>query len=205
MLFASVDESRYVLISVHFDLSGLLPLMVATDGRRLCVIETEADQKEFTPGATQSFSLSTDFLKPLCAFGKSQSTILEIDYHGPKRAVFTLNEGKCTVDCEDGAIIEPEYPKWRSTIPTKTDTAPVPFLAFNSALMADFSKAAKLLRADSGLKMNLISPGSAIEVLIDGNPKFYGLIMPMRLEEPPKWQPEFLLVNGTAKPEMATP
>ena len=55
LLFASQDESRYVLNGVNIRTRGNLPpVLVATDGCRFCCIESQADQE--LPNGTESLS-----------------------------------------------------------------------------------------------------------------------------------------------------
>jgi len=202
MLFSSNDDSRYVLNGVCFEaVPDKLPIMVATDGRRLAVIETESlqsDKEPIFPACV--FIVSTAFLKPLCAFAKSQAAIMEVEYHPSERVVFSLLESHCVVDSEKGALIEGNFPNWRQVVPKGIKDEIPPELALNADFMSDFAKTAKILGLETpGIKMNLCREGGAVEVHVSGKPNFYGIIMPMKSDETTQWQPEFL--NLVPKPE----
>ena len=199
LLFCSTNESRFALNGVHFEIGrNRLPLMVATDGRRLCAIETEA-QQDLDFGMENDFIVSAAFLKPLCAFAKTQAAIISIEYHRSKRAIFSMVESHCVVDSESGGVIELSYPDWRQTIPVG-ERSPMKELGLNAAYMADFAKAGKFLGVETPcVRMNLISDDSALEVHITGKSNFYGIIMPTKQEEQEKWQPEFVGMAGLSK------
>ena len=201
MLFASTEDSRYVLNGVCFEARpGKPPLLVATDGRRLAVIETQASQVEDYVDIPTTFIVATAFLKPLVAFAKSQACTIEVDYHPPTRIVFTMVEGKCAVDSEKGAIVEGDFPNWQKVLPAGEKEA-VKELGINAELVADFGKASKLLGSkDLGIRMNLFNKDGVIEVHINGKPNFYGVVMPMKSTEDVKqWQPGFVTLATPLK------
>jgi hypothetical protein len=193
MLFASEDDSRFILCSVHVRSRGAMPpVITATDGRRLCIIESAADQ-EMTDGSFRGeVILSAGFLKPFCAFSKSLAGTLAIELHLPKRAIFHLALGKIVLDCEEGAVIEGVYPNTNQVIPTG-DKVPVSQLGLNPQYVTDFAKAAKFLgKSESALQMNVFAEDKAIEVRMEGLPNFYGIIMPCKTDIASS-QPEFIL------------
>lgn len=199
MLFASTDESRYVLNSVSFQLRpDAQPIMVATDGRRLAVIETESAQEEGATFSPMEINLSAAFLKRVCAFVKPESKLfpLTIEPHLPKRVVF--HAGKTVVDSEEGCVIEGNYPNWRTIVPAGEKT-PVSQIALSAVLLADYEKAAKALNPDAmGLRFNIFSEDGAIECKIDQAPNFYSIIMPLKPSTDEQWQPEFLALKTCA-------
>jgi len=198
VLFSSTDESRFVLNSVHFVARpNRQPIMVSTDGRRLAVIETQADNKESNIFDEVAFTVSADFLKPLCAFAGKHSLTLTLEPHLPDRIIFVMPS--LAVDSEKGAIVDCNggFPNWEQVLP-QGEKESVNEIGFNAELMADFAKAAKLLCAESpGLRVNLFSEDSAMEIKIAGKPNFYGVLMPTRSIEAEKWQPEFLFTAKT--------
>ncbi len=192
MLFASNDESRYVLNGLHFEVRpNSSPVIVATDGRRMAAISSEALQPEDGECGEFSFTISTDFLKPLCGFAKSFSDTVTIEFHPSERVVFLMQLNSLVVDCEKGAVVDGIYPAWRAVIP-HGEKEQVPEFGVNAEMMADFSKAAKYLGADPQIRMNLFSASSAMEVNIIGKPGFYGIVMPLNPDETKNFQPEFI-------------
>ncbi len=192
MLFASNDESRYVLNSLHFEVRpNTAPVIVATDGRRLAAISSEAEQAE-GERVEFSFTVAVDFLKPLCGFAKSFSAVITIEYHPSERVVFLMSGNSLVVDCEKGAVIEATYPAWRQVIPSG-EKEQVPEFGVNAEMMADFSKVSKYLGVETPMiKVNLFNATAAMEVNIAGKPNFYAVIMPAKPSETENWQPEFI-------------
>jgi hypothetical protein len=200
LLFASCDESRYVLNSVFVEVkAGNPPILIATDGRRMVVIESQAEQSgELSPATVV---LNADFLKPLCAFATKKTSVIGVEPHPPKRVIFHLSDDALVVDAEKGAVVEGEYPNWRQVVPCGERT-PISEIAFNGEFLSDFTKAAKLIKAtDLGLMMNIYSAGGATEIRLSGKPNFYGVVMPMNLFSSPEWQPSFLGLES--KPAVA--
>ncbi len=189
LLFSSSNENKYVLNGVHIESkAGKLPLLVATDGARLAVIETEAEQKSETGDA--SFILEKGFVKRLCGFAKSKALSVEIEFHGSTRALFHIED--CVIDQEKGALIEGDFPKWRQVLPSG-DKIPLSEIGFNASLLADFHKTGKTMGCVGvELRLNMFSAEGVTEVHIGGKPNFYGVIMPLKPTTATEWQPHFL-------------
>jgi DNA polymerase III sliding clamp (beta) subunit (PCNA family) len=203
--FVSTDDSRFVLNGICFEArKGKPALLIATDGRRLAVIESEGEP------CTEDFEviLKTDYLKPLCAFAKQFGTfgeLIEFDYHPSKRIIATTYGDKCVIDSHDGSVVEGKYPAWRQVAPSG-EKEPVNHIGVNAELLADFVKSAKALECDSPcLQIHMFTATAAMEVHISERPNFYAVIMPMKIQEEPKWQPEFLgLTTAHPTPERKT-
>jgi hypothetical protein len=199
MLFASEDESRYVLNGVCITgvEHGKHPIITATDGRRLVVIETTAEQADtHEPG---EIVLRGEFIKAVAALSKAIGGKLfpwvsfEIK-PGSDRLFVALVGANCFLEFESGAIIDQAYPGWRNAIPSKRAIRqPVSEIGLNADFVGDFAKAAKTLECETPIvQMSLVGKDSAIEVKLIGRPNFYGLVMQTRLEEGTEYQPEFL-------------
>jgi hypothetical protein len=193
MLFASTDDSRFVLNGVHFQArENDFPIMVATDGRRLCVIESESPQDE----GVQPFELTikTDALKAIVGFAKQFGEFgkqIAIEYHPSQRIVVEF-ANRVFVDYEKDAVIEIPYPMWREVIPTGVQKEPISTIAINAELVSDFAKVAKALECEPGIHCNLFSETGAFEVRFSSKPNVYAVVCPMKPDSEPKWQPEFL-------------
>lgn len=207
LLFASTDESRLVLNSLLIEArSGKTPLIIATDGRRLAVIESQAEQINCEP-CDGEMVLRSDFLKPICALNKTIGGKL-FPWIGfetqecSKRVQVEFLGGNLFLEAHDNALVEGDYPNWRATVPDKSEIRqPVSELAVNAMLIADFVKVAKFIgRDDTGLRMNLAGPGHAMEVNIPSAPHFYGLIMPLETKDPANFQPEFIGMGTKVEP-----
>ncbi len=193
LLFASTDETRFILNGVHFECRRKkAPVMVATDGRRLAVIESCAEQPENAVESPFSVTISTAFLKPLCEFSKKLSAEIIFEFRPQERLLASLNGSHCFIDCEKGAVVDGDYPNWRSVVP-KGEKQRVPSIGVNAEFIGDFAKAAKLM-TDSPpiISVNLIGKSEAMDVRIEAWPGFYGVLMPARINDNQEWQPEFV-------------
>lgn len=197
-VFSSDDESRLVLNGVLIELRpNAQPVIVSTDGRRLCVIESQVEQSEVahTVEAATNLILSTEALKCITKFdkglGKEIGGHLQIEYRPSERILVQFAGGKIETDWEEGALIEGDYPAWRQVIPTG-EKKEVPDFSVNAEYLSDFVKAAKHLDVEPLLSLNLFTRESAFEIKISGAPYFYSVLMPAKPSEQTNWKPEFL-------------
>jgi len=117
----STDESRYVLNGIFFSLKDHKLTMVATDGRRLALVEEEADITEKSTG---------EFIIPAKAVNELNRLLQE---KGDVEIKFTENQAAFTLKDEKGLsvllitkLIEGNYPNYRQVIPGETKER-VPF------------------------------------------------------------------------------
>lgn len=209
LLFASNDESRFVLNGVQIEVRrNKTPVVVACDGRRLVAIETNAQQEdEFEDN--HNFILRPDFVKLFVALskacgGKLFPWICLENNPGSKRVKVSLIGGNVLLDVEAGSLIEGDYPAWRKVLPGKLkEREPISEIGLNAESVGDFAKAAKIMEAESPIvQMNLVGKEAQVEVKIKGLPTFYGLIMQCKLDESIEYQPEFVqIVNDLPKDE----
>lgn len=200
MLFTSADESRLVLSGVLIEAKpNSKPIVIATDGKRLVVIETSAEQSSEELFAHEhSLLMRADFLKAITALskafgGKTYPWICFENSQGSKRVQVSLVGPKVFLESEDGALIEGNYPNWKQIIPPDSaKREPVSALGLNAEYVGDFAKAGKILELETPvLQMRLTGADSVCEVRLCGCPHFYGLIMPCHTEDA-EFQPEFL-------------
>ena len=115
-LFAmSTDESRYVLNGIFLSLKDHKLTMVATDGRRLALVEEEADVTDKSTG---------EFIIPAKAVNELNRLLQE---NGDVDIKFTDNQAAFTLKDEKGGsvliitkLIEGNYPNYRQVIPNET-------------------------------------------------------------------------------------
>ena len=203
MLFASKDESRYVLGGVQIEIrADHKPTIVATDGRRLVVIETVAEQSEEHIDDHQML-ISGEFVKAVCALSKAIGGKLFpwIEFSnraGSRQMQVTFVGGNAVLDSEDGALIEGHFPAWRQVLPArKAKREPMNDLGLNAEFIGDFAKAAKLMEAKNNIiQMNLLGEGKGVEVKINTLDNFYGLVMPCKVDEEVDYQPEFVSITS---------
>lgn len=209
LLFVSTDESRYVLNGVCLEKRDEKPILISTDGRRLCVIETTAEQTDPGDDDDGSLVLRGDFIKAIAALSKAIGGKLfpwiQIQTKpGSERVQIQMVGANCFLESEKGALIDMNYPDWRGAVPSKRIARkPVSEIGLNAEFVADYAKAAKVLECETPIvQMALVGKESAIEIKLAGHPSFYGLVMQCKLEEGTEYQPEFLgIVKDMPKPE----
>jgi DNA polymerase-3 subunit beta len=108
----STDESRYVLNGIYFSLKEHKLTMVATDGRRLALVDEEVDVSEKSQG---------EFIVPAKAVNELNRLLQE---KGTVDIRFSENQASFTLTDEQGftiviitKLIEGNYPNYRQVIP----------------------------------------------------------------------------------------
>ena len=111
----STDESRYVLNGIFLSLKDHKMTMVATDGRRLSLVDEEVDVAEASHG---------EFIVPAKAVNELNRLLqdkgeVEIRY-AENQASFTLKDEKGSSILIISKLIEGNYPNYRQVIPSET-------------------------------------------------------------------------------------
>jgi DNA polymerase-3 subunit beta len=111
----STDESRYVLNGIFISLKEHKLTMVATDGRRLAMVDEEVDVSEKSQG---------EFIIPAKAVGELNRLLadkgeVEINF-SENQAALTLRDEKDLSTVVITKLIEGTYPNYRQVIPTET-------------------------------------------------------------------------------------
>jgi DNA polymerase-3 subunit beta len=111
----STDESRYVLNGIFFSLKDHKLTMVATDGRRLALVDEEADIAETSHG---EFIVPAKTVNELNRLLQDKGEV-ELRY-AENQASFNLKDEKgCSVLIVT-KLIEGNYPNYRQVIPAET-------------------------------------------------------------------------------------
>ncbi len=110
----STDESRYVLNGIFISLKDHKMTMVATDGRRLALVDEEVDVSETSHG---------EFIVPAKAVNElnrllSDKGEIELRYTD-NQAAFTLKDEKGGTVLIITKLIEGNYPNYRQVIPNE--------------------------------------------------------------------------------------
>lgn len=108
----STDESRYVLNGIFFSLKDHKLTMVATDGRRLALVEEEVDVAEKSHG---EFIIPAKAVNELTRLLQDKGEV-EIKF-GENQAAFTLKDEKGFTILIATKLIEGNYPNYRQVIP----------------------------------------------------------------------------------------
>jgi DNA polymerase-3 subunit beta len=111
----STDESRYVLNGIYLSLKDHKMTMVATDGRRLALVDEEMDVAEKSQG---------EFIVPAKAVNELNRLLqdkgeVEVRY-AENQASFTLRDEKGLSVLIVTKLIEGNYPNYRQVIPAET-------------------------------------------------------------------------------------
>jgi len=111
----STDESRYVLNGIFISLKDHKMTMVATDGRRLALVDEEVDVSETSQG---EFIIPAKTVAELNRLLQEKGE-LEIRY-AENQASFTLKDEKGSAVLIITKLIEGNYPNYRQVIPSET-------------------------------------------------------------------------------------
>ena len=111
----STDESRYVLNGIFFSLKEHKLTMVATDGRRLALVDEEVEIAEHS---------QADFIVPAKAVTELNRLLqdkgeVEIKFND-NQAAYTLKDEKGAATLVITKLIEGNYPNYRQVIPAET-------------------------------------------------------------------------------------
>ena len=111
----STDESRYVLNGIFISLKDHKMTMVATDGRRLALVDEEVDVTESSHG---EFILPAKTVNELNRWLADKGEV-EVRY-AENQASFTLKDDKGGSILIVSKLIEGNYPNYRQVIPAET-------------------------------------------------------------------------------------
>jgi DNA polymerase-3 subunit beta len=111
----STDESRYVLNGIFISLKDHKMTMVATDGRRLALVDEEVDVADPSQG---EFILPAKTVTELNRLLQDKGEV-ELRY-AENQASFTLKDDKGGSVLIVTKLIEGNYPNYRQVIPTET-------------------------------------------------------------------------------------
>jgi DNA polymerase-3 subunit beta len=111
----STDESRYVLNGIYLSLKDHKMTMVATDGRRLALVDEELDVAEKSQG---EFIVPAKTVNELNRLLQEKGEV-EIHY-AENQASFSLKDEKGGSVLIVTKLIEGNYPNYRQVIPAET-------------------------------------------------------------------------------------
>ena len=111
----STDESRYVLNGIFFSLKAHKLTMVATDGRRLALVEEEVDVPATSLG---EFIVPAKAVNELTRLLQDKGEV-EIKF-SENQAAFALKDEKGNITLLITKLIEGSYPNYRQVIPAET-------------------------------------------------------------------------------------
>lgn len=219
--FQHTDGFRAILLGTNITITDKHAELVATDGRRLAVMQLPhiKASRSTADGAALpiSFTVNLPLLAKVPAL-KDGSVVLRVfaneevimDGNGVPAAARWEGVHHITIEGRGDMQISAtpiygEFPKWRQVIPT-SEFSPFYEFSFNPELMDGFRRAAKLLCGSSpsviirSHRAKSDTEYSPYSIFI-GRGDFYGCIMPMRNFNPLS-MPEWLVPK--AQPEQPT-
>lgn len=190
-LFASSDESRFLLTGICFEVFQHQTLLVAADGRRLSVLRSEAAGEASGAQQCEQFIIPSGPIARLKREDRGR--------HSHKNQVY------CTFDTDartyelnhresgytiHGRLIEGSYPSWRGVLPQGEPKVP-PVVGLSLEFMAELRVAGQLL----GSKARQFAanhyagtggdPFGRWEVQIVDVPNFYHIVMSVKVSNRP--------------------
>ena len=106
----SQDETRYVLNGILCEVKDNTFKAIATDGRRLCVAETEI---EIAKESERDFIIPTPAVQAIIRLLSTDGTVVIAVSESGDKAAFTIGDHAVVTT----KLIEGQYPKWRYVIP----------------------------------------------------------------------------------------
>lgn len=205
-LFQSDDASRPTLqcTSIEIRASGLRHdlTLAATDGRRLATYQCEIEQDTLFGELPASAKLLADFsgCSRLPKVEGPEGDRVTVEVH-PKHVEFVADRIRYTAKRLEEEV---HFPEWRAIVP-KGEAESLTQFAVNHDLLADFGKAAKwCVKGPPTLALRSFGEGRPIAVLFPEKREFFGLIMPMKFENPetvPQWLREAASVVRKETPD----
>lgn len=180
--FASEDNSRYVLRSVHIEAGRGSAVLVATNGQLLGSVNVNLETPNEQPFMATIPVDAVDSIAKQCS--RKATIDLEIfrdAERGEDAALLRVGVGRDRVEVRCG-LVPGQYPDWRKVLPTEA-MWPQAWVCLSPKLAERFIKAARLLDAPGGIKLGMRDGKSPMVVTLAGRPQFFGLWMPMNPED----------------------
>jgi DNA polymerase-3 subunit beta len=193
-LAMAVKDIRYYLQGVYVESNGAMTRIVATDGHRLHIVQTEDRERPVSP--IVSFLMPSDLVKHcLKVKGPRQDKEprIMLDYSETGKIEARLPDGSSIV----ASAIDGKFPDYlrivRDVHLLKTDNEGQPLAqVFNQSYVSDAAEALAIYLQHKGSTppdIGLRPRGSSVGVLACG--EFLALVMPMRGELSPLPNPSF--------------
>lgn len=212
--FMSEDESRYVLCGMRVEIHDGKTLLIATDGRRLAVLQSQCKFALPPQASSVGFIIPSQLFDRMQwktehwvgdgyggmekgAYGRNDPyNFVLIEFDSETNRVRLTHQGpKYTVEAD---VIDGGYPNWRKVIPGDRPEQPtVVFRSINTEYLAAFGKAARSL--EGGFETVTVwfhggndSVPGPVEVQSISVPYFYGVLMCCKTDVAPPMPPDWL-------------
>jgi DNA polymerase-3 subunit beta len=172
VLLAAKKDVRYYLCGVNVEFSPSVTRLVVTDGHKLGVYQTGAQNV-----GNDSLIIPSDVINALPKSGSYDPELTFSKCEGPGAWTITglPNNGQVTFQQVDG-----KFPDHQRVCSFKTDGSPA---SYNPAYLMQFLKVQHLLGGSKKYIPNVYQSGkSSALVTLAGVPEFYGVIMPMKAD-----------------------
>lgn len=184
-LFASSDATRFVLCGVNLEVSsdGRRVLLVATDGRRLVVLNVtaHADLQDVWNG--EHVNIPTTLIAKAPKPGKAGKLVLEVS-----DSMIRLGTADARIECSRKVC---NYPNWQDALPQKP-AVPLERFTLNAGYLDTFAKLERLLGGSGAIEVS--SSGELDAFTVRGcSPAaadWFGVAAPVRQMQPaglPEW------------------
>lgn len=194
-ILQSVDESRYVICGVNFEVTKDRVLLVATDGRKLGILKASPQELQVNgdvPEGGVRFTIDYPMLKNLPKASGGAQDWINVELNATETQV-TLRKDQSAIVSN---VIQGNYPKWRHLIPTSKPEptimcASITYLMqFKQVLDALSTKGDIDTKAVTVLNYGELQPMTIHFSRRDLMEGFFGMLMPVRsygLPEIPTW------------------
>lgn len=176
-LFRSGDNSRPALGCLHLEHRPCEPsVVVATDGRRMVVIGSHAEQDDVS--SPESFDLDANVVETLLAVIQTETKPFQsVGIEGSKNTV-SLQVGRLSISMPNDPF---EFPKWRNLFEQFQTPKASTLVSVNPEFLHTFTEAAEILGADA-INCTFTGEDSALKIWSSKLPNFHGLVMPLKLD-----------------------
>lgn len=175
-LFRSADQTRLAICGLHLEhRPGEPSVVVATDGRRIVAIASNADQDEVPEPASLDLDIDTvNMLKAI--LNLQDKPFVDVGISDEKDGV-SIRVGRDFFSTPNTPL---SFPKWRSLFEQFQTPKPSNLISINAEFLHSFAQAAEILEVGP-VNCTLTGDDSAVKIWCDKFPNLQGLVMPLHL------------------------
>lgn len=197
-LFISSDDTRYILQGVLIDATVPRPLLVATDGRFMAILQHgQIEQVNGSPAIGQVVlnRKGIEAAMHLCGRGLIEEITIEAE---DKSETVKIIVGKDSAIVHGGAMLG-NFPNYKPVVPTPgTEFVANPWVCFDPERFQKFADAGGLLGSGTPYLITTFfgesksKHGHVIGVQLSNVPEFFGVLMSVRRDAPAPTIPSYL-------------
>jgi len=141
-LFASTDETRYIIQGIHIAMHKGHLVMVATDGRRMIVMRIQEDN-DLPAGFALTFAVPHALLDLPDHTGFTLRCVIGED--GKQITLFCYDLGYVV------PILDGKYPQWQEILPKLANPQPQACVAYSGEMMRDLVEGIEVFTGQPGV------------------------------------------------------